>query len=86
MKIFLLISLLFLMTGCIAYPAYYPDTYYPSGYYSGYSGYSAYPSYYGPDVSVFIGGGSYGHGHGGGHGFRGGGHGFHGGHWGGWRR
>jgi len=71
-KMLLLISLLTMLSGCIAVPVY--DTGYNYPYYG------SYPyGYVGPNVDLFLSGGYYGHGyhHGGGH--------WGGGHWGGGR-
>jgi len=76
-----LISVLLLLTGCVAVPVYDSGYYYPDYY-------GSYPyGYVSPGVNVFVSGRYYGgHGfYGGRHGFHGGGHGFHGGG-GGFRR
>jgi hypothetical protein len=71
-KLFLLL-VAFMLAGCVAYPAYYDDNYYP--YYG-----SSYPyGYWGPDVDIFVAGGHGGHGFYGRRGFHGD-HDFHGEH------
>jgi hypothetical protein len=78
-KFMLLISLITLLSGCVAVPVY------DSGY--DYPYYDSYPyGYVGPNVNLFFTNGHYGHGFNHGGGFHHGGGGFHGGgHWGGGR-
>ncbi|HET6419198.1 MAG TPA: hypothetical protein VFG19_03520 [Geobacteraceae bacterium] len=80
MKKLLLIFVALMLAGCIAYPVYDDEYYYPD--------YGPYPyGYAGPDVNIFVSsfhGGHHFHGHV--HSFHGA-HGFHGGgHWAGGRR
>ncbi len=79
MKKLLLIFVVLMLTGCVAYPAYDEGYNYPY--------YGSYPyGYWGPDVNIFVSNFHGGHRFHGRHGFHGGGHGFHGGgHWGGGR-